>query len=88
MPRWGRGLDVGLGLILADGVTGLAVDVRIRPLLVHEAAGFAESGMAVSVSYDPTPKTPLGFTARVSTRLGRRCDERSQRVVGPGNDGG
>ena len=84
----GRGLDVGLGLILTDGVTGLAVDVRIRRLLVHEAAGFAESGMAVSVSYDPTPKTPLGFTARVSTRLGRRCDERSQRVVRPGNDGG
>ena len=59
----GRGLDVGLGLLLADGVTGLDVDVRIRRLLVHQAAGFAESGMSVSVSYDPTPKTPLGFTA-------------------------
>ena len=66
----GRGLDVGLGLVLADGVTGLAVDVRVRRLLVHEAAGFAESGMAVSVSYDPTPKTPLGFTARVSPAWG------------------
>ena len=66
----GRGLDVGLGLVLADGVTGLAVDVRIRRLLVHEAAGFAESGMAVSVSYDPSPKTPFGFTARVSPAWG------------------
>ena len=66
----GRGLDVGLGLVLADGVTGLAVDVRIRRLLVHQAAGFAESGMSVSVSYDPTPKTPLGFTARVSPTWG------------------
>ena len=66
----GRGLDVGLGLVLADGVTGLAVDVRIRRLLVHQAAGFAESGMSVSVSYDPTPKTPLGFTARVSPAWG------------------
>ena len=66
----GRGLDVGLGLVLADGVTGLAVDVRIRRLLVHEAAGFAESGMAVSVSYDPSPKTPFGFSARVSPAWG------------------
>ena len=48
---------------------GLAVDVRIRRLLVHEAAGFAESGMSVSVSYDPTPKKPLGFTARFSSAL-------------------
>ena len=66
----GRGLDVGLGLVLADGVTGLAVDVRIRRLLVHQAAGFAENGMSVSISYDPTPKTPLGFTARVSPTWG------------------
>ena len=66
----GRGLDVGAGLVLADGVTGLAVDVRIRRLLVHQAAGFAESGMAVSVSYDPTPETPLGLTARVSPSWG------------------
>ena len=34
----GRGLDVGLGLVLADGVAGLAVDVRVRRLLVHEAS--------------------------------------------------
>ena len=66
----GQGLGVGLGLVLADGGTGLAVDVRVRPLLVDEGAGLAESGMAVSVSYDPTPKTPLGFTARVSPAWG------------------
>ena len=66
----GRGVDVGLGLVLADGVTGLAVDVRIRRLLVHQAEGFAESGMSISVSYDPSPKTPLGLTARVSPAWG------------------
>ena len=66
----GRGMDLGVGLVLADGVTGLAVDVRIRRLLVHQAAGFAESGMSVSVSYDPRPKTPLGLTARVSPAWG------------------
>ena len=66
----GTGMDVGAGLVLADGVTGLAVDIRVRRLLVHQAEGFAESGMAISVSYNPTPSTPLGFTARVSPAWG------------------
>ena len=66
----GRGIDLGAGLVLADGVTGLAVDIRVRRLLVHQAAGFAESGMAISVSYNPTPSTPLGFSARVSPAWG------------------
>ena len=66
----GRGIDLGAGLVVADGVTGLAVDIRVRRLLVHQAEGFAESGMSISFSYDPTPKTPLGFTARVSPAWG------------------
>ena len=33
----GRGLDLGLGLVLADGVAGLAVDVGVLRLLVHGA---------------------------------------------------
>ena len=66
----GRGIDLGAGLVLADGVTGLAVDIRVRRLLVHQAEGFAESGMSISVSYNPTPSTPLGFTARVSPAWG------------------
>ena len=63
-------MDLGAGLVLADGVTGLAVDIRVRRLLVHQAEGFAESGMSISVSYNPTPSTPLGFTARVSPAWG------------------
>ena len=66
----GRGMDLGAGLVLADSVTGLAVDIRVRRLLVHQAEGFAESGMSISVSYNPTPSTPLGFTARVSPAWG------------------
>ena len=66
----GRGMDLGAGLVLADGVTGLAVDIRVRRLLIHQAEGFAESGMSISVSYNPTPSTPLGFTARVSPAWG------------------
>ena len=40
----GAGLDLGTGLIVSDAGTGLAVDVRVRTLLVHQAAGFAERG--------------------------------------------
>ena len=36
------------------------------PVLVHQAEGFAETAMSISVSCNPTPSTPLGFTARVS----------------------
>ena len=66
----GAGMDVGGGLILADSSTGLAVDVRVRMLVVHQAEGFRERGMAVSFSYDPTPSTPLGFMARVAPSWG------------------
>ena len=43
-----------------------AVSRDVRRLLVHQAEGFAESGLSISVSYYPTPRTPLGFTARVA----------------------
>ena len=66
----GAGIDVGGGLILSDSSTGLAVDVRVRTLLAHQAQGFRERGMAVTFSYNPTPSTPLGFTARVAPSWG------------------
>ena len=84
----GRGLDVGAGLVLTDGVTGLAVDFRVRRLLVHQAAGFAESGMAVSVSYDPTPDTPLGLTARVSPSWGGEAMSGAEALWGEETMGG
>ena len=64
----GSGLDLGGGLLLVDPSTGLSADVRVRMLLVHEAAGFRDRGMSVSLSYNPTPSTPLGLTARVAAR--------------------
>ncbi len=66
----GAGMDVGGGLVLADSSTGLAVDIRVRMLVAHQAEGFREQGMAVSLSYDPTPSTPLGFRARVAPSWG------------------
>ena len=66
----GAGMDLGAGLVVSDSSTGLAVDVRVRTLLVHQAEGFRERGMAVSLSYNPTPSTPLGVTARVAPSWG------------------
>ena len=66
----GTGMDVGAGLVFADAVTGLSVDVRVRTLVVHQAEGYAERGVSISVSYNPTPSTPLGFSARVSPAWG------------------
>ena len=62
----GVGADVAASLIASDPLTGLSVDVRVRTLLVHQDEGFRERGVSVSFSYDPTPQTPLGFTARVA----------------------
>ena len=66
----GTGMDVGAGLVFADAVTGLSVDVRVRTLVVHQAEGFAERGVSIAVSYNPTPSTPLGFSASVSPAWG------------------
>ena len=62
----GAGIDVGGGVAVADTGTGLAVDVRVRTLVVHHAEGYRERGVALSFSYNPTPSTPLGLTARVA----------------------
>ena len=51
----GAGMDVGGGLVVSDSSTGLAVDLRVRMLVMHQAEGFRERGMAVSLSYNPTP---------------------------------
>ena len=66
----GAGADVAGSLIVSDPLTGLSVDVRVRTLLVHQDEGFRERGVSVSFSYDPTPQTPLGFTARVAPSWG------------------
>ncbi len=66
----GSGLDMGGGLVVADASTGLVVDVRARTLIAHEAEGFSERGVSVQFSWNPSPSTPLGFTARVAPSWG------------------
>ena len=78
----GAGMDVGAGLIVSDASTGLAVDVRVRTLLVHQAEGFRERGMALSLSYNPTPSTPLGFTAKLAPSWGGQAQSGADALWG------
>ena len=66
----GSGVDIGGGLVLTDGPSGLRIDMRIRRLVMHQADGFAEHGFSVAITYDPTPSTPLGLSATVSPGWG------------------
>ena len=66
----GADADVAASLIASDPWTGLSVDVRVRTLLVHQDEGFRERSVSVSFSYDPTPSTPLGLTARLAPSWG------------------
>ena len=43
----GAGIEVGAGLALNDRASGLTVNVHMRTLVVHQAAGFREHGVAV-----------------------------------------
>ena len=78
----GAGMDVGAGLIVSDSSTGLAVDVRVRTLLAHQAEGFRERGMALSLSYNPTPSTPLGLTAKVAPSWGGQAQSGAEALWG------
>ena len=66
----GAGMDVGGGLAFTDAVTGLSLDVWVRTLVVHQAEGFTERGMSLSLGWDPTPSSPLGLTAKVAPSWG------------------
>ena len=84
----GAGLDVGGGLVMSDASTGLAVDLRVRMLVMHQADGFRERGMALSLSYNPTPSTPLGFTARVAPSWGGQATSGAEALWGRETMGG
>ena len=78
----GAGMDVGGGLVVSDASTGLAVDLRVRMLVMHQAEGFRERGMALSLSYNPTPSTPLGLTARVAPSWGGQATSGAEALWG------
>ena len=78
----GAGVDIAGSLIASHPSTGLSVDVRVRTLLVHQAEGFHEQSVSASLSYDPTPSTPLGLTARVAPSWGGQAMSGAQALWG------
>ena len=66
----GTGMDVAGGISFTDTATGLSVDVRVRTLVAHQAKGFTDRGMSVSLGWNPTPSGPLGFSALVAPSWG------------------
>ena len=84
----GAGMDVSGGLVVSDASTGLAVDLRVRMLVMHQAEGFRERGMAVSLSYNPRPSTPMGFVARVAPSWGGQATSGAEALWGQETMGG
>ena len=78
----GAGVDIGGGLVMAAASTGLAVDLRVRMLLAHQADEFRERGLSIAVRYDPTPATPLGLTATVTPSWGGQATSGAQALWG------
>jgi hypothetical protein len=78
----GAGADIAAGLMVSDLLAGLSVDARVRTLLVHEAEGYEERGVSLSLIYDPSPSTPLGFTARLSPSWGGQTMSGAQALWG------
>ena len=80
--RPARAWTLGAGLVVSDAGIGLAVDVRVQTLLVHQHEDFSERGVSVFLSYNPTPWTPLGFVARVAPSWGGQATSGTEALWG------
>ncbi len=58
----GFGADVGGGIAFAGAGRGLRFEGRARGLVAHEAEGFREWGAAMSLGWDPRPRSERGFS--------------------------
>ena len=61
----GLGVDLGGGLAFAAPRQGVALDLKARGLVAHEASGFREWGASASFTWDPRPSTDRGFALRL-----------------------
>ena len=78
----GAGIDLAGGLVVSDRSWGIKADLRVRTLLTHQRAGFGERGGSMRLSFDPTPKTPLGFKAQVAPSWGGRATSGAEALWG------
>ena len=58
----GLGADLGGGIAFADPKNGVALDMKARGLVAHEASGFREWGASLAASWDPRPTTDRGLS--------------------------
>ena len=75
-------MDVGGGLAFSDTVTGLSLDVRVRTLVVHQAEGFSERGMSLSLGWGPDAVEPAGPDRAGGPVVGRAGAGRGRVAVG------
>ena len=61
----GLGVDLGGGLAIAAPRQGVALDLKGRGLIAHEASGFREWGASASLTWDPRPSTDRGLALRL-----------------------
>ena len=52
---------IGSGLAFAAPKQGVALDLKARGLLAHEASGFREWGASAALTWDPRPGTDRGL---------------------------
>ena len=57
----GFGTDLGSGLAFGAPEQGLALDLKARGLVAHEASGFREWGASASFTWKPRPETDRGL---------------------------
>ena len=67
----GAGMDVGAGLVVSDKSTGLAVDVRVRTLLVHQAGRVLRAGRGAVAELQPDAVVAAGVHGEGGAVVGR-----------------
>ena len=68
----GFGVDVGGGIAWTDPRRGLAVDLRGRGLVSHDAKGFREVGLSGSLLWEPRADNGRGPSLTLTQTLGAR----------------
>ena len=66
----GLGVDLGGGLSFSAPRQGVALDLKGRGLIAHEASGFREWGASASLTWDPRPTTDRGLALRLRQSWG------------------
>ena len=66
----GFGTDVGAGIAWASAQRSVNAELHARALLTHEASGFEQEGVSVSLVWDPKPTSGLGPSLTLIQTLG------------------